>query len=587
MSVRLHKNRIWISGIVSLMVVCAIVFVLWYSHQSPIKEQHKVEKAKLDQLLKAFDTIYWKNPQGNLILANQAISISKKIGDSNSLAKFLYFKSSCFFDLGRDDSILIVSNNTINIAQKINNEIIVAKTKNVIANYYIVKNSYYQALKYFYDALKIFEKYNDTKNIAIVYNGLGLIYFNLKDNEKAISYFIKAVNYFKKQGELHKVAIVSQNIGNCYSEEKNYNKAIVYHQNALEAFRKINDSTQIISVFINLSIIYRNLGKYQDAFNYLNHAKDYSERMKNQRLLSITLQDIGSLYLETGNFTLSKKFLKQSLSIFSKVGNKKGKMDALFALSEIADREGNVTLSYKYYKDYVNLKDSVLDGETQKKIAELQGKYDFKKKEYEAELIHKKYEIKKRQNVILIISFISSVIIILLFAGLIWLLNKNLKKSAKLSRLEKIQHQAEIEARNKELITSSLQLITKNEILTEISLLTEKVNKSDNTDSIRLNAEVKKILQQNLNLDKDWEHFKEMFEKVYLNFFATIKNICPELSENELRVCAYLKINLQNKEIARILNINHESVIKCRYRIRKKLKLDNTANLEEYIRSIS
>jgi DNA-binding CsgD family transcriptional regulator len=98
--------------------------------------------------------------------------------------------------------------------------------------------------------------------------------------------------------------------------------------------------------------------------------------------------------------------------------------------------------------------------------------------------------------------------------------------------------------------------------------------------------DLKRIIKENLNVDKDWEQFKSMFEKVNQDFFVKIKLIIPELSENELRLCAYLRINLANHEIARILNISPYTLKSNRYRIRKKLNLESRIQLEDYIRGI-
>jgi len=183
------------------------------------------------------------------------------------------------------------------------------------------------------------------------------------------------------------------------------------------------------------------------------------------------------------------------------------------------------------------------------------------------------------------------------------LANKNLKKSDKLkelqiihlqekmaadekiNELEKLRLKAEIEAKDKELTTSSLQLITKNEILTHISDIAENYykNKAVNEECY---IKLKSVLKENLDQERNWEHFKRLFEEVHKDFFKKLKITCPEISENEMRLCAYLKINLQNKEIAKILNVTPDSLKTLRCRIRKKLYLEKETILEEYIRSV-
>jgi DNA-binding NarL/FixJ family response regulator len=194
-------------------------------------------------------------------------------------------------------------------------------------------------------------------------------------------------------------------------------------------------------------------------------------------------------------------------------------------------------------------------------------------------------------------------ILAILIGILIRLAYKNLKKSVRLTELEnihlnekmsadqRINHlenlrlTSEIDAMNRELTATSLQLISKNEILADIYERNEQYFKKETMGREPYN-DLKHILKENLNQDKDWAHFKELFVKVHRNFFNDIKNRCPELTENELRMCAYLRINLRNKEIAKMLNILPESVKTIRYHIRKKLKIDKDISLEDFIRGI-
>ena len=92
---------------------------------------------------------------------------------------------------------------------------------------------------------------------------------------------------------------------------------------------------------------------------------------------------------------------------------------------------------------------------------------------------------------------------------------------------------------------------------------------------------VKKI-NKSLNDKDDWEFFEEAFNHADKDFFKKVKDIHPELTSNDLRFCVYLRLNLSSKEIAPLLNISHRSVEIKRYRLRKKINLDNKVNLNNY-----
>ena len=92
-----------------------------------------------------------------------------------------------------------------------------------------------------------------------------------------------------------------------------------------------------------------------------------------------------------------------------------------------------------------------------------------------------------------------------------------------------------------------------------------------------------RLIDSNLKLDSDWETFKLHFDNVHSNFFNAIKSDFPDLTQSDLRLCAYLLINLDSKEIAQILNISPDSIRKRKQRLREKLNAEKDIELMEII----
>jgi len=90
-------------------------------------------------------------------------------------------------------------------------------------------------------------------------------------------------------------------------------------------------------------------------------------------------------------------------------------------------------------------------------------------------------------------------------------------------------------------------------------------------------------IESTINLDQDWGNFKMHFEEVHQGFFKQLLEQYPDLNTNELRFCAYLRLNLDAKEIARILNITVNAIEKRRYRLRKKLNLNPEDSIFEFL----
>ena len=95
-----------------------------------------------------------------------------------------------------------------------------------------------------------------------------------------------------------------------------------------------------------------------------------------------------------------------------------------------------------------------------------------------------------------------------------------------------------------------------------------------------------RTIDKNTDEEETWNFFKEAFENVDQNFFKKIQQRHPNLTHNDLKLCAYLRLNLSSKEIAPLLNISVRSVEVKRYRLRKKMALGHDKGLVEHILSV-
>ena len=139
----------------------------------------------------------------------------------------------------------------------------------------------------------------------------------------------------------------------------------------------------------------------------------------------------------------------------------------------------------------------------------------------------------------------------------------------------------DIENKSRELGIATMSLIKKNEFLSSIK---NELKKGPNTNQGIKGAI--RMIDNNLNDSDDWHTFEEAFNNADKDFLKKLKSLHPSLTSNDLRLCAYLRLNLASKEIAPLLNISARSVEVKRYRLRKKLDLNHDASLSDYILEI-
>lgn len=159
---------------------------------------------------------------------------------------------------------------------------------------------------------------------------------------------------------------------------------------------------------------------------------------------------------------------------------------------------------------------------------------------------------------------------------------KELENEQQLMKIRNEQLARDVDSKNKELAVSTMNLIKKNELL---ALIKEDLKKTSEEGNRNVKSVITTI-NKNINEEDSWNIFKEAFDSADKDFLKKVKAAHPSLTPNDLRLCAYLRLNLSSKEIAPLLNISVRSIEIKRYRLRKKMDLPHEKGLVEYILSI-
>lgn len=163
---------------------------------------------------------------------------------------------------------------------------------------------------------------------------------------------------------------------------------------------------------------------------------------------------------------------------------------------------------------------------------------------------------------------------------------ENSEKEIIALRNEKLK--AEIEGKNSELASIAMHLVHKGEILSKIKDELVRLKKAPDTEGTSENLKkLIKALNEEDKMDKEWKQFAAHFDNVQSDFTKALKNAYPNLTQNEIKLCTYLQMNLSSKEIAQLLNISVRGVEISRYRLRKKLQIPTETNLSEFFLKFS
>jgi len=158
------------------------------------------------------------------------------------------------------------------------------------------------------------------------------------------------------------------------------------------------------------------------------------------------------------------------------------------------------------------------------------------------------------------------------------------KSENALIRLQNEKLATEIQHKNAELASATMNLVQKKELILKLKAELQQLQKT--TKANENNTELKRLLKllgEEEKLDQEWNNFSQHFNSVHGDFLTILKNKFPSLKPHEVRLCAYLRMNLSSKEIAPLMSISVRGVEISRYRLRKKIGLPTEANLVQYL----
>ncbi|WP_153847999.1 helix-turn-helix and ligand-binding sensor domain-containing protein [Sphingobacterium paramultivorum] len=151
-------------------------------------------------------------------------------------------------------------------------------------------------------------------------------------------------------------------------------------------------------------------------------------------------------------------------------------------------------------------------------------------------------------------------------------------------KLKNQQLEDQLQLKNKELANAALNIVYKNEMLNNLH---DELKQLKDADGNKLSSDelkkINKLIDDAHNDDRDWHIFERSFNESHENFFKKLKQEFPDLVPNDLKLCAYLRLNMSSKEIASLLNISTRGVEIRRYRLRKKLGIPTDKNLSEFL----
>lgn len=501
----------------------------------------------------------------------------------------------------------------------------------------LVKDNENEAFKYFWQA---HEKAKATKNTAD--NAESLLYLGIcsygSSLEKGLQYVTQSLSEYKSLEKTNpEVALIGrckclQLISTIYIRQKKYDDAEKLSNEVIDELKDKNDTSGTLGLAYNsLGYLYELKNEKGEAERYYTLALKEFEKGNNTAYLPTSYCKLGEIALDKKEQESSLDYFKKSLALAETSENKQAQVNALIdlgkwsmayesdmlqaeiyfnkariiavqlsdktfeiktleALIALKNKEQDFEEVSKLQHQVITIKDNFYSFEREQIVKSLEVQFEVSEKNRKLDLLAAEKEVSKLTNYLLIgLLFVVIVVFIILYFFL-KRINKRDKQLLKAKeelvqlmedqkKLKEQQFQNDLEYKESQLSAITIQMLEKNELLDEIKTI---LNKKEPTSE----KDIKKLVSKYTIQDNNWRDFDNYFESLNKNFYTRLKQKYPDISTNDLKICALIKLNLSIKEMASILNISPDSVKTARHRLRKKLQLNTEDNLTDFILSV-
>lgn len=477
----------------------------------------------------------------------------------------------------------------------------IAYSNRIIGVAHWARGNYDPAIEHLFKAI---QQYHDLKNTLGMSNctmNLGMVHAAQKDYEQALKHYRRAIKGFEKTGEEGRIATTHTKMGTVHAEQGNYDEAYEYFLKALEVHEKQNFTYGLGEVNNRLGSMFIQKGDLDKSLSYLFRAVEASEKRNDQHGLASNYALIGHNYLLQKDYTQAETYLKRAEKIAAELGIKTTLKEVYWDFKNMKVQQGDFRNALGWMQAYSDTKDSLMNDEIALEMAKLHSENAVAWKDFGYKLEMKDKELLEQQNrlnrLLLIIAFLSLILLGLLAY---WLFQKQKAKSRAVllqeqalrkkqatqlaTEREKTKElQAELAQKSKELTSYTLNFIRKNEMIDDIRSTLKEIKEAANPTTKRQVRTLEQKLRTSFQIDEDWETFRRHFEDVHPQFFTLMKTQHPELSNNDLKLCVLARLNLNTKEMAAILGISPDSVKTARYRLRRKMQLQRSKDILDYL----
>ncbi|MBK7030698.1 MAG: tetratricopeptide repeat protein [Bacteroidales bacterium] len=489
--------------------------------------------------------------------------------------------------MGNLGDAVVCYNKALDVTQKAGLKNEAASCYNNLGNVYRKKGDFSRAMESYEKAITHFKTLKNDIMVSDCQNNIGNLYLDNGDPFRALDYYNQSLKIVKAEQDEYRMIIRYKNLADAYSDLKDYENAGQFLDDAMKLAQKSGDKSFLASCYMQLGKLQYLKKEPEVALAYYEKACTLYKTIGSKADEADAWVEISQIELLRGNINESIEHAENAVKLASISGSLKTRLDATLCLAEGFEKKGEAELALGFLKKAVQLKDSIYTADKYRTIEEIEAGFLQNKLTEENKILVENSQLQK--NAIRNRNFLVGLMALslILSAVIIWLVYKRQKEAKKETvQVQQLSDETigklheDLSSKERELTSKTIFINQKNQLLEKLIKDLEELKQSGGAAAAihGLQSTLKQEISPN-----NWKEFELQFNEVHPGFQNRLLEQYPELSPSERRLCSFIRLDMNTREISSLSGQSIKSIEVARTRIRKKLNVPHEHNLANFI----
>lgn len=509
---------------------------------------------------------------------DQLFKSQSRFNETIEHGAYLMLRARLSFSNGKNVAGRALFDQALGIFRKHNELILMAGALGTLAIYEKSRGNYHAALECLLKANRLLaERGSNNEDYARNNVAIGVLYNEMGQFIEAKVFGRQALLLYRML-QPSRIAYALNVIGYAHLGQKNYDSAEFFFNEAFAYALKVNNPLLHFSCRYNNALLAGKRGDYQKSNRLLEEA--LSQTSNESRLAMIRPMSLqASNYLALGERDKSLALARYVFKEAKHFGLKEEVSAAANIMAQIFQTRKQLDSTAHYLRAIITYQDSTFNKENQNRLGEVFAEMANLHQQKEIELLKSQQETDRINRQLWTVVSIFSVVVLGAIIVILILRQRNNQKKQQLMTFEL---KDALQQKQNDLQQQTLRMIYVNNGMSEVVAGLRKLQENPATSSLEI-QQMLRTIQLNKSLEKEWENFERFFSDVHTGFYDQLNKKYPLLTIMERRLAGLIKLNLTNAEIASILNIEPKSVRMAKYRLKRKMDLNEEHDLHLFL----